>query len=199
MGEPVHRDYLGINRKILPSDLGSFEGQGFTVEEKFDGWWCRFEVTSTMGTNDLHTRHNNRITSKLETFQSTFDVGTVLIGEWMPETDELWVHDIISDGLRSLRNMKHSERRFLLEMRFEREEMPRIHLIPSYENGFAAVYESVMLGNGEGVVLKHSDATYSSRLKSKKTGMWIKVKPGYEKKKERKSGSELPGRWINEG
>ena len=184
MGEPVHQDYLGINRKISPNDLKSFENSGFTIEEKFDGWWCRFEVTDKG--NTLTTRHSNPILqTKLCSFPTGINVGTVLIGEWMPDDDVLWVHDVLRIGNNGYLSCTQWERRSALEYLLQRKDMgPRIRLVPSYSTGFAAVYESVVLEGGEGVVLKHKDSHYSSRLKSRKTGMWIKSKPGYVKNEE---------------
>lgn len=202
MGEPVHTDYLGINRKIAPEDLSKFEAGGFTIEEKFDGWWCCFEVLGS-GVNRLHTRHNHLIDcASLEERELTWHSGTKLIGEWMPDLEELWVHDIIHDGIYELKATSHESRRWQLEAFFEREVHEQIKLIPNYKSGFKSVYDSVIQEGGEGVVLKHNDSLYSSRLKSRKTGMWAKCKPQYarEKKTEVAPISTGSGQlWVSSG
>jgi ATP-dependent DNA ligase len=183
MSEPLHEDYLGIKRKIAPNDLKSFEESGFSLEEKMDGWWCCFEVGTGMVRNKLWTRHGNSITSTiLEELDLELSKGDRLIGEWMPYTEELWVHDVVQFNGNDLRTRTHDWRRHQLEVLFDYRDLCSLKLIPQYTNAFAAVYEGIILEGGEGVVLKHRESVYHSKLKSQKTGMWLKCKPEYQPK-----------------
>jgi len=169
--------YLGINQSIDPSRLGDYEGLGYVLQEKYDGWWACLEVVDG-GKIIMTTRRNNVIKdANIPPVPAHFK-GTVLIGEWMPKTGIVWLHDIIREESEVLRLTTQQYRRYRLDKIMDVLGLGhKVSLAPQYDKGFAAVFESIVLDGGEGVVLKNEMSLYHTSLKTQKTGLWIKCKP----------------------
>lgn len=173
---PVNKHYLGINRKVCPSQLDLYEDAGFVIQEKFDGWWCCIDSSG------VTSRYGNLIEAAPEVAK---DYPFTLIGEWMPDEGIVHVHDIIGQQMAAFHvsymfTALH-KRRELLEDTVLGDWM---RLVPQYDSGFKHVYDGIIADKGEGVVLKHEDSFYNSRLKSQKTGMWVKCKPEYAEQQQ---------------
>lgn len=177
----LHPDYLGIKTKIGPERLGDYEGLGYVLQEKFDGWWCHLEV-NPIGNILMTTRRDNPIKDAGLSKVNPLLVGTRLIGEWMPDTGRVWLFDIIQSETEDLRLASQEYRRFRLATLLDKVNLgPDVSIVPEYPTGFSAVYEAVILQGGEGVVLKNTQSLYHSSTKDQKTALWVKCKPDYYK------------------
>lgn len=180
MSEPLYKHYLGINRKLKPDQLGSFESSGgFVLEEKYDGWWCCVDFSTP--SPRVFTRHGYAIPElPLEPLD---DYKCIVIGEYMPEEKAVWLHDVVDANGTDVRYEPLRERRLRLEeiYRWNLRNNPSVRLAPQFKSSFPAAYSSIVSEGGEGVVLKHEESAYHSRLKTQKTGMWLKCKPEYGK------------------
>ncbi len=90
----LHPHYLGIKSKIGPERLKDYEGLGYVLEEKHDGWWACLEVGPF---GDIHTttRRNNPIKEAGFPKMSSELSGVTIVGEWLPKTGEVWVWDLL--------------------------------------------------------------------------------------------------------
>lgn len=180
----LHPDYLGIGTKVAPEHVDRYEGLGYTLEEKYDGWWCHLQVGPS-GRISMSTRRNNPIQDAGLPGIGSANQGVTLIGEWLPKEGKVWLFDIIHDGKTDLRLMPQEFRRFALLTLAERVSFgPRVHITPSFDNGFKAVYAAIVADGGEGVVLKNTQSLYHSRKKDQKTSLWVKSKPEYSVRQE---------------
>lgn len=186
--------YIGPHESVSPDEAARFERAGWAAEEKHDGCWAEVRtddegvivsLTSRVGKKYSGDHVNGLLGLR------THLPGSVLAAELEACSEAsterytalgyrcLHIFDAPVLGGLDLTQESYERRRTLLEEFVPSSDhvvRERIRLVRQEQSGFKAMFESVVAGGGEGLVLKKLDSKYQSHRSSGKVDHWVRCK-----------------------